>query len=30
MLLSVPVVGFLKVVLHEGIMNYRKYGIKAV
>lgn len=30
MLLSVPVVGFLKVVLHEGIMNYRKYGIKTV
>ena len=30
MLLSVPVVGFLKVVLHEGIINYRKYGIKAV
>jgi putative permease len=30
MLLSVPMVGFLKVVLHEGIMNYRKYGIKAV
>jgi putative permease len=30
MLLSVPVVGFLKVVLHEGITNYRKYGIKAV
>jgi len=30
MLLSVPVVGFLKVVLHESIINYRKYGIKTV
>ncbi|MFZ5908248.1 MAG: AI-2E family transporter [Nitrospirota bacterium] len=25
MLLSVPLVGFLKVVLHEGILNYRRY-----
>jgi putative permease len=25
MLLSVPVVGFIKVVVHEGILNYRRY-----
>jgi putative permease len=27
MLLSVPLAGFMKVVIHEGILNYRKYGI---
>lgn len=26
MLLSVPVVGFIKVVVHESIINYRRYG----
>lgn len=30
MLLCVPIVGFIKVVAHESIMNYRKYGNKPV
>ncbi len=28
MLLSVPLAGFMKVVIHESILNYRRYGIR--